>query len=255
MSEKVCPVCGEKTEYLFEVQGVVSKMVHRMCKCERAKYEAEQERIKRRETELKVAKYREMGFTDEKFRQGTFATDSIKDPKASDFCRAYVRNWEYVRQNNMGLLLWGDVGSGKTFYAACIANALIDKGVLAIMTTLPTLVSSMSRNYGEKREQVLAKVADTPLLILDDVGTERDTSFSNEQVYEIVNQRYKSNKPLIVTTNMSANEMRNPSDIAKKRIYDRILEMCSPLKVSGQSRRQEVAREKMSMMMEEFGLK
>lgn len=253
--EKKCPVCGERTEYLFEVPGVVSKLVHRMCACERAEYEAEQERRLRHETELKIAKYRKMGLTDKKYLSCTFDADDCADKKASDFCKAYVRNWEYVKTHNMGLLLWGDVGAGKTFYAACIANALIDKGVPAVMTDIPSLIASIQKNYGEDRARVLSVVSNAPLLVLDDVGTERNTGYGNEQMYAIINERYKAGKPLIVTTNLSASEMRNPEDTAKKRIYDRIIEMCSPMKVSGSSRRQAVAREKMTLMIEEFGLK
>lgn len=252
--EKTCPVCGEKTERLFEVPGILSKTVHRMCRCEREAYEAEQERQKRREAELKTAKYRKMGLDDEMYRQCTFAVDDRADLKASDFCRAYVRNWDFVRKNNMGLLMWGDVGHGKTFYAACIANALIDKGIPAVMTTIPKLVAGMQKGYGEKRQDILTMVASTPLLVLDDLGTERNTEYMTEQMYEVINERYKARKPLIVTTNLTGQQLRNPEDVAKKRIYDRVLEMCSPLNVTGKNRRQAVAKEKMTQMMTEFGL-
>lgn len=254
MDAKKCPVCGEPTERLFRVEGVIDRQVHRMCACERKAYADEQERKKRREAELKTAKYRKMGLNDDMYLQCTFAVDDRKDPKSSDFCRKYVENWDYVRKNNMGLLLWGDVGCGKTFYAACIANALIDRGIPAVMTTLPRLVASIHKNFGEDRQQVLSMVANTPLLILDDLGTERNTEYSNEQVYEIINERYKARKPLIVTTNLSGSEFRNPEDVTKKRIYDRVIEMCSPLRVAGSSRRQATGREKMSQMMAEFGL-
>lgn len=252
--EKTCPVCGEKTEYLFALPGVVSKTVHRMCRCEREAYEAEQERQKRREAELKTARYRKMGLDDELYRQCTFAEDDRSDQKASEFCRAYVRNWDFVRKNNMGILMWGEVGGGKTFYAACIANALIDNGIPAVMTTVPRLVASLQKDYGADRLKVLSMVASAPLLVLDDLGTERSTSYMNELMYEIINERYKARKPLIVTTNLTGQQMRNPEDVAKKRIYDRVLEMCSPLNISCANRRQAVAKEKMARMMTEFGL-
>jgi DNA replication protein DnaC len=97
-------------------------------------------------------------------------------------------------------------------------------------------------------------VANAPLLVLDDVGTERNTEFSNEQVYEIINTRYKAKKPLIVTTNLTMNAMKNAEDVTHRRIYDRIVEMCTPCRVTSSGRRQKAARSKMEQMMAQFGL-
>ena len=159
-----------------------------------------------------------------------------------------------VQENNAGIMLWGDVGGGKTFLAACIANALIDKGIPATMTTIPRLVAAMTKDFGKEREDVLYMVANAPLLVLDDVGTERKTEYNNELVYEIVNTRYKAKKPLVITTNLAMKEMAEETDKTKKRIYDRLIEMCTPCKVTSTGRRQQAARSRMEQMMAQFGL-
>lgn len=252
---RICAVCGEKKQRWFEVPGIIPRrIVPRMCKCERDKLAAEEEVRKQEEMVRKINQYRRLGLTDEQYKDCTFDVDDGKDKNTSQFCRAYVENWEWARKNNAGVLLWGDVGGGKTFYAACIANALIDKGIPAVMTTIPRLVASMQKNFGADRGNVLAMVANTPLLILDDVGTERNTEYSNEQVYEIINERYKAKKPLIVTTNLNMVTLKTTEDMTKRRVYDRIIEMCTPCKVAGAGRRQAAARDKMARMMEQFGL-
>lgn len=252
---RLCAVCGEKKQTWFGVEGLIpTSKVPCMCKCERDKLAAEEAARKRQEMALRIDQYRRKGLTDEQYRACTFAADDGADAKTGQFCRAYADNWEWALQNNAGLMLWGDVGGGKTFYAACIANALIDKGIPATMTTIPRLVSAMSKDFGAERGDVLAMVEKAPLLVLDDVGTERDTEYSNEQVYEIINTRYKAKKPLIVTTNLTMAAIKNAEDVTKRRIYDRIIEMCTPCKVSGSGRRQAAARNKMEQMMQQFGL-
>ena len=76
----------------------------------------------------------------------------------------------------------------------------------------------------------------------------RGTEYALEQVYNIVDSRYRSRKPLIVTTNLTLDEIRHPQDTAHARIYDRLLEMCVPISCIGISFRKETAQEKLERM-------
>ena len=139
----------------------------------------------------------------------------------------------------MGLLLYGPVGSGKTFYAAAIVNALMaEKGVRSLMTNFSTVIMKMQGMYSGKLEY-LEGITKTPLLILDDLGAERQSEFMLEQVYTIVDARYRVRLPLVVTTNLDINEIKYPKDLTYSRIYDRILAMCHAVKVDGPSRRRQ----------------
>ena len=252
---RICAKCGERKQTWFGVNDLIPlKKVPCMCRCEREKLEAEEAARKQDEQYRLIQQYRNRGLTDEQYKACTFAADDGMDEKASKFCRAYVDNWKWVQENNAGIMLWGDVGGGKTFLAACIANALIDKGIPATMTTIPKLVAAMTQDFGKNRGDVLYMVANAPLLVLDDVGTERDTEFSNEQAYEIVNTRYKAQKPLIITTNLMMTELKDAKDVTRKRIYDRLVEMCTPCKVTSTGRRQKAAQDKMDQMLTQFGL-
>ena len=72
-------------------------------------------------------------------------------------------------------------------------------------------------------------------------------------LYNIVDSRYRSRKPLIVTTNLTLDEIRHPQDTAHARIYDRLLEMCVPISCIGVSFRKETAQEKMERLKSLIG--
>lgn len=86
------------------------------------------------------------------------------------------------------------------------------------------------------------------LLIIDDFGMERGTEYALEQIYNIVDSRYRSRKPLIVTTNLTLEELKNPQSTAYARIYDRLLEMCTPIACVGTSMRKHAGQEKLQLL-------
>ncbi|MBQ7130579.1 MAG: ATP-binding protein [Oscillospiraceae bacterium] len=95
----------------------------------------------------------------------------------------------------------------------------------------------------QDREHYIARLLDCDLLILDDFGMERQTEFAREQIFGIVNGRYLAGKPMIVTTNLTLQQMKKPDTMAEKRIYDRVLEVCVPVCFDGESLRTEKAPE------------
>ena len=151
----------------------------------------------------------------------------------------------------MGLLLWGNVGTGKTFFAACIANALVEKHISVRMTNFSTILNDLFSETDKNK--YLERLNDHNLLIIDDLGIERDTEYALEQVYNIIDTRYKSGKPLIITTNLTLEELKNPIDVAHKRIYDRVLGMCVPVMFNGSNFRNQEAANKMETARKLFG--
>ena len=92
-----------------------------------------------------------------------------------DKARAYVENWKEAYRNNTGLLLFGDVGTGKSFFAGCIANALLDRDVPVLMTNFPTILNRLTGMFSEDRADCIASFGEYDLLIIDDLGVERST--------------------------------------------------------------------------------
>ena len=163
------------------------------------------------------------------------------------WARQYVEHWPEMRRENMGLLFWGPAGTGKTFAAACIANALVDLEVGVRMITLGEALLNLFGMSGEERIQYLEVLTTCGLLILDDFGVERRTPYAREQVYEIVNRRYLSGRPMVVTTNLTLEELKN-ANRDDSRIHDRVLERCVPVCFDGTSLRQEKTAERIKRM-------
>lgn len=77
---------------------------------------------------------------------------------------------------------------------------------------------------------------------------ERGTDYGLEQVYNVIDSRYRSGKPLIVTTNLSLDELQHPQDTPHARIYDRLLEMCAPILFTGTNFRRQTAQSKLDRL-------
>ena len=173
----------------------------------------------------------------------TFAKDNGRSPQMHHAHRS-VEQWQTMKAENIGLLLWGGVGTGKSFLAGCIANALMEQEVPVRMTNFTRILNELNNSFSGRNE-VVDRLCRYPLLILDDFGMERGTEYALEQIYTIVDSRYRSRKPLIVTTNLTLDELRHPQDTVHARIYDRLLEMCVPISCIGTSFRKETAQEKL----------
>ena len=131
---------------------------------------------------------------------------------------------------------------GKSFFAGCIANALLDRDVPVLMTNFPSILNRLTGVFAEDRAAFIASLDDYSLLVIDDLGVERNTEYAMEQMFTVIDSRYRSKRPLIVTTNLKLEKIKNPPDLAHARIYDRILERCAPVLFSGKNFREEGAR-------------
>ena len=237
-----CGTCRTPRQMLIDLFG--DGEMHKvpvMCICQETKEEELKALDRERRERERVKAIRQLGLSNAKWLHSAFDLDDQRDRKASEVCKRYADNFDRMLEGNVGLMLYGAVGTGKTFLAACIANAVIDQGYGVVMDSLPALISEMG--LGEEREAAMHRLSEADLLILDDVGVERGTEYGLEQAYSIIDKRYASGKPLVVTTNLTPQMMLNERG-ERMRYFDRIVEMCKPVAVQGQSRRIGIAQDK-----------
>lgn len=240
-----CGKCHTPKQCRPEISGKVIT-VGCLCKCaeeERERHEAE---AKAEEHRQYIESLRVQGIQDRAVSNYTFAN---AEPTAMlEKCRIYADRFSTALEGGNGLLFWGGIGNGKTFTAACIANALIDKGVPVLVTSFPHIINADMN----ARQDMIRQIRNFDLLVLDDLGVERQSAFALETVYTVIDERYKQRKPLIVTTNLQLAELQKPKDISCARIYDRLLEMCAPVRFDGQSVRAKKAADNMDAIKRIF---
>lgn len=241
-----CGVCGKRKQLRLNLLGK-EHLVGCLCECEQAARKEVEERLRREEALRQLRQRRSLGLREERFWGWRFENDNGTNKKMT-IAHKYVENWERMKKENIGLILMGPVGTGKSFMAGCIANALIDQGERVMMTNFSRIFNELT-NYQADKNQIVQNLVDYPLLIIDDLGIERHSEFALEQVYNIIDSRYCKMKPLIITTNLSLADMkRKGMDVAYERIYSRILEMCSPVSCCGEDKREAEGREKKDRM-------
>lgn len=227
-----CKNCGGARQVKLTVPLVGERVVGIMCDC----MVAEERRKDQQQKESENGIRRKVCFAETNMHKWTFQNSDGNNPKMEEVMQNYVKNFPAFRQEGKGLLLWGTVGTGKTYMAACIANALIDDGYKVKMTNFASLTNTIQGMFDGKQKYINS-LNNYALLIIDDLGAERKSEFMQEMVFNIIDSRYRAGLPMIITTNLSIEEIKKPMDISNSRIYDRILERCHPIEISGGSKR------------------
>lgn len=249
----VCGTCKERRQHNITLptftQGgeetTVTMKVICLCRCEREKEAEEKKREQAQKDMERVARLRKASLVDEKFREAEFSEFQVTKYNARNLklCQRYVSGFDEMFEKNQGLVFWGDVGTGKSYAAACIANELLSRGVPVVMTSLVKILEIVQAGE-EKESDIISRLNSARLVIFDDLGAERNTDYALEKIYNIIDSRYRSKKPMLLTTNLTIDEMKQEVDRRYSRIYDRIFEVCYPMQFYGQSWRKKAANQR-----------
>lgn len=229
------------------------KTPYTLCDCARARRDAEEQARQAQNLRIEVNRLRKLGFPDSEMAEWTFAHDDGTDPRTTSIAHKYVDNFTEMKKRGKGLLLYGPVGTGKTHAAACIANELINQGRPCLVTNFARITNTLQGMFDGK-QRYLDDFNRLDLLVIDDLAAERDTSYMNEMIFNIIDSRYRSGKPLIVTSNLTQAELTAPTSVDKERIYSRLLEMCVPVEVKGADRREKKLQDDSADMKRLLGL-
>lgn len=224
-----------------------------LCRCGRLEQQKREEEKKALEFIDRVHRLRKDCFPKQEMWRWTFDVDDGASEKASEVGRRYVECFREMKTAGKGLIFFGPTGTGKTFMAACIANALVDKGYPCHMTSMSRILNKV-QELREGKQAYIDSLDSYDLLLLDDLGAEGDTEYRSEIVHNVINSRYDSALPLVVTTNLTAQQLKNPADMKFKRIYSRLLEMCIPVEIGGSDRRRQKCRDNFSDYKDMLGL-
>ena len=209
-----------------------------MCKCEEETYKKQQENIRETHRREEIERNKDRGFVDIGMRNCTFSLDDRANARISDIAERYVEHFDVMYRRGKGLIFLGNAGTGKSFLAACIVNALLDKGYKCLMTNFPRIINELTGIF-EGKQAYIDSLNNYDLLVIDDLAIERDSEYTAEIIQNVIDSRYRAGKPLIITSNLTKSDFENPKNIKKERLYSRLYEMCLPLAVVGKDRRKE----------------
>jgi DNA replication protein DnaC len=177
-------------------------------------------------------------FSDSKFPGEEF-TPKENMTDIVGIAEGFISNFDEVNGEN--LLFYGSTGLGKTFLCNCIAKALLDKNKIVIYQTAFTILDILERRrFGKDNSEISEYqynlLFDADLLIIDDLGTEITNTFTNAEIFNIVNTRIISDKKTLISTNLTPKEI---TEIYTDRVFSRILDKFVPLKFYGKDLRWE----------------
>jgi DNA replication protein DnaC len=130
--------------------------------------------------------------------------------QANSLEMAFNQAYHYAKSLNGWLLLRGGFGCGKTHLAAAISNYAVDMGVPTLFLTVPDLLDMLRFSYDSEEttfENRFNEIRNASLLVLDDFGTQNATGWAQEKLFQVVNYRYINKLPMVVTTNLSLDEI------------------------------------------------
>jgi DNA replication protein len=224
-----CGKCNTPKQCIVKGLGIMPCV----CKCERERIEEEELK------QLREERYnRNIEYIDTEYRNIYFKdSDNINN---LSFAKNYVEHFrDYFKPNNIGLFIYGETGNGKTHIASMIANELVKDDVGVVMTTVSKAIEMYDNSY-DFQDAIEYK----PLVILDDFGISRTTEYQTERLYNLINARYQAKRPIIVTTNLTRQQLAQTEDLGLARIYDRIIEMTHPVLISSKGRRKAISKER-----------
>jgi DNA replication protein DnaC len=165
------------------------------------------------------------------------------DPTVVGVVREYVDAIEENLDSGRGLWLMGDVGTGKTTLAMLVSKHALEAGRTVAIYSLPQLLSRIRRTYEAEAGEAsylefFERLTSVDLLHVDDLGAEKRSDWVLEQLYAIVNQRYESQRAVVVTTNLEESALEEQIG---PRTVSRLVEICGdPLPLFGDDMRYRV---------------
>lgn len=260
-----CKKCKTSRWYVSDDHKFCTRVA---CKCEQEKMRRAEEEEARRERIRKFNEQTRLSLLGDRYRNKLFKDAIITEHNRSAYekCSNYVKNSQEVKKNNIGLYIYGDNSSGKTFITACLCNELLWQSEYnrCIYTNLATILNEIRASYdgdGMGEVEILNRLSHYDFAFIDDLGKEfigreynaSSSKWAEEKLFEILNARYNSFKPTIFSSNYSIAELQSVLGLDKA-IVERINEMSTRvIKLEGDDFR-ESARVAKSDLAKKLGI-
>lgn len=231
-----CGKCNTPKQCRIEINGTI-RVEFCMCAQKNQAYLQERSKLKAMQKRDLIERRRSICFNEHSalYDSRFSLDDGDGDRNAFRIFKNYADCFETALAENHGLLIYGNVGSGKTFAAACIANQVLEDGYTAYFTNFSEIKNNLWN--AKNKQEFVSDVCSYDLLVIDDFGTESDSSYTSEIVTNIFDTRVTKQKPMIITSNFTPEQLKKGGEIEYQRIISRVLGSCMAIKYVGDDRR------------------
>lgn len=258
-----CKKCNTKRFFSFENGELAMRGA---CKCQQEQREKEEQERAAKERLARFNNQKRLSLLGARYQNLMFKDAILTESNRKAYVKSknYVANAEKVRSENIGLYIYGDNSSGKTFLTACICNELIWKGYRCIYTNLASILNEIRSSYdgnGIGECDLLGRLRSYDFAFIDDLGKEflgreynvGSAKWAEEKLFEVLNARYNAQKPTIFSSNYSISELASVLNLDKA-IIERVNEMSTrTIKLEGDDFRSK-ARETKSDIAKQLGI-
>ncbi len=240
MPEKLCPDCGNPLRALFmdsaaylKATGKTPHWVELPCElCERKRMIAEIEGRAAASEKARLGRLLQDSMLQRRFVEKSFENFLLygahqdRQAKVLSYTRGFAEDFARHRQGGTWLLFVGNTGTGKGHLCAAIINRIIQAGYAALFTKTPRLLREIKDTFNRDSElsqsEILRKMAELDLLVIDEVGVQFGTDTERMILYEVLDLRYEAMLPVILTSNIR--NMKTLEKLLGERIIDRLFE-------------------------------
>lgn len=201
------------------------------CTCQLAEWEKERQERKAEEFRRYTETLREKGLGWKALQDYRFENDRRQNSVIMGYMRKLADHFDELPAS--GFLLWGSHGTGKTFAAACMANALIDRGIPVIMDTFSDMANVLAAMVPSDQQLYLKNIFGKRLVCIDDFSIGGESPLILRAKRMIMGRWAKSSHPSIITTSYSISRLKNPENDVEKDFFSILLNGSVPIMCQG----------------------
>jgi DNA replication protein DnaC len=227
LTDEICPNCGKKIKLnILNVLGR-ERRIKQTCKCITDKYHENKKREEEYEKKIRFEKLCKQSCLGEKFKNAKFDTIKITEHNKQIIESLKLFCLNFNENKNKSFLIFSHPGTGKTLITSAVVNMLVKQNKSVIFKNIIDILDQIKSSYGNYNDgideiKLIHGLCKTELLVLDDLGSENITNWSQEKIFKIIDKRYTDSRSTIFTTNLSLNEIKATYE---DRIFSRLIEM------------------------------
>lgn len=208
-----------------------------LCECQSNERDKLLEEKRLAKIEERRKQIKDLCIRHKKWQNFTIAESEETKSQAYKVAVGYIKDFERHKIGGTGIIFYGEKGAGKTYYSSAISNAVFDKGYFVYMVNASELMSVFDSGKSDDINQEIQRISRADLFVLDDLGAERSSEYAQGKIYQVINTRVLSGKPMVISTNVTSEQISAEKSGILRRTYDRIFEVCYPVLMTGNWRK------------------